>query len=104
MKIRTLDNKLFNVELEELYIKPEYAGDKVISWCICTNQRNEEIILGSYSKKEISSHMLNILRLCSYADFEMELVPEVRICQDLYLQAAESLKRANLAYLKGIVK
>lgn len=104
MKIETLEGKIFNVELEELYLKPAYAGDKVRSWGICTNQRNQEIILGSYSEKKIASHMLDIFKLCSYTDFTMELVPEVQICQDLYFSAVESLNKAKIAYMKGMVK
>lgn len=104
MKIKTLQEKVFNVELEELYLKPEYLGDKVSNWCICTNQRNQEIMLVSYSEKKIAEHMLHILKLCSYTDFEIELVPEVQICQDLYFNALEGLNKAKRAYVKGMVK
>ena len=100
MKIKTLEEKVFNVELEELFLKPIYAGDKVMSWSICTNQRNQEIALGSYSEKKIAEHMLDILKLCDTSHFEVELVPEVQICQDLYLQATERLNRANRRYVK----
>lgn len=105
MLIKTLENNIYNVETDELYVKPFYhTGDSIKVWCICVNQRNQEIVLGSYSEKKIAEHMLDILKLCSYTDFTMELVPEVQICQDLYFSAVESLKKATNMYMKGVIK
>lgn len=99
MLIKTLQKQVFAVDFSTLYIKPFYCGDKVSSYGICTNERNNEIVLGNYSEKKIAEHMIHLLGLYQGCPLEVVMLEEVWLCEDLYLQANERLRRARNAFI-----
>ncbi|KZL88497.1 hypothetical protein [Clostridium magnum] len=104
MIIKSLEGQVFNVVVDELYLKPTYRDDSVCSWTICSNEKNQELVLGVYSKKRIAGQMLHILELCANKLIETSLISEEQLCQDIYFQAMERLNKAKIAYMRGEVK
>lgn len=95
MLVKTLQNQIFNVVFEDLYIKPFYKGDIIDHYSICTNERNKEIELGSYTDKNIAEHMLHLTGL--YKDYPnpIEMLKEISLCQDMYLTSLYKLRKAQ---------
>lgn len=99
MLIKTLQKQVFQIDFSTLYIKPFYSGDKVSNYSICTNERNNEVVLGSYSEKKIAEHMIHLLGLYQDYPMEVDMLEEIQLCEDLYLQANERLRRARNAFI-----
>lgn len=100
MLIQNLKGKVIDVNLGEVYIKPFYTGNKVTSYGLCSNENNEEIILETYANSLIARYMMKILELSRDFSFPVELLPEVRLAEDLVLQANARLLAVKRNYLK----
>ena len=94
MKIQTLQKITYKVELSELYIKPFYKGDIVEHYSICSNERNQEIELGSYSDKKLAEHMLNLIELYKDCPSGISILEEDTLHQDLVITAAYKFKKS----------
>lgn len=54
MKVKTFYGNIYEINPEELYIKPFYNGKDVIYYAVCSNLNNEEVELATFTDiKEI---------------------------------------------------
>jgi hypothetical protein len=92
--IKSLQGKLFKVDHTELYIKPFFKDGIANEYSICTNGGNVEIIIVTYSDKEIAKHMLKLLDLYKKHPCEVNVLSETTIARDLWLIACSRYKVA----------
>lgn len=100
MLIKSLQGEVYDVDLEEVYVKPKYSGDIIKGYVLCSNKRNQEVIIAEYGDKVIAKHMLHILKLYGDVGLEVSVLREVDLASDLWLQANERLRRAKEIYFK----
>lgn len=100
MLIKSLQGAIYDVDLDEVYVKPKYNGDLIDGYVLCSNKRNQEVIIAEYRDKVIAKHMLHILKLYGDVGLEVQVLHEIDLANDLWLQANERLRRAKEIYLK----
>lgn len=101
MLIKSLQQKVYNVNLAEVYIKPFYNGDIVKNYAICSNERNNEVVLAEYSDRIIANHMVHLLQLYENMSFPVDMLTEIRLAEDLWLAANCRLNNAKESYTGG---
>lgn len=96
MKIKSLEGKILDVDLSEVYIKPFYRGKNIESYAICSNESNVEVVLGTYTSKVIAKHMVHLLEVSSRLEgFALQMLPEVNLAEDLWVTASYRLTKAR---------
>lgn len=100
MLLQNLKGQIIDVDLGETYIKPFYTGNKITSYALCSNENNEEVVIETYTNKLIIKYMFKLLEMCNDYSFPVELLPEVRLAEDLVLQANARLVTVKRNYLK----